>query len=90
MTQPPTLPELVLRILGDRERFGLDMVTTSGGLLHRGTVYLLLSEMEAAGLITSRDDPAPRRHPQMLPRRLYKRAVGWQAALEKLKASVRR
>ena len=38
------------------ERFGLEMVEQSAGDLKRGSVYVILSRMEAKGFVTSRLD----------------------------------
>ena len=62
---------LLLDLLGDGERFGLELVSTSGGRVKRGSVYVTLSRMEAKGFVESRQEERP---PGAigLPRRLYK------------------
>jgi DNA-binding PadR family transcriptional regulator len=69
--------KLVLAILGpNRELSGLEIVNRSGGMLQKGLVYVLLSQMEDVKLITSRlEDTRPGAHPQLLPRRLYRSAA---------------
>ena len=70
---------LLLDLLGDGERFGLELVATSGGRVKRGSVYVLLSRMEAKGFVESRQEE---RAPGAigLPRRLYK-ATSYGAAV---------
>ena len=71
--KPPTISStesLVIDLLGKDERYGLELVDTSGRKLKRGTIYVTLSRMESKGFIVSRsEDP----HPQAigLPRRMY-------------------
>ena len=62
---------VLLDLLGDGERFGLELVATSEGRVKRGSVYVLLSRMEAKGFVESRQEE---RAPGAigLPRRLYK------------------
>jgi DNA-binding PadR family transcriptional regulator len=61
---------VIIDLLRGRERYGLELVDRSGGLLKRGSVYVLLSRMEAKGFVTSRlDDSA--RPPAGATRRLY-------------------
>ena len=62
---------LLLDMLEDRERFGLELVDASGGSVKRGSVYVLLSRMEAKGFVDSRQEE---RQPGAigLPRRLYR------------------
>src|SRR5215510_11820428 len=61
---------LLLDLLGDGERFGLELVATSKGRVKRGSVYVTLSRMEAKGFVASRQEE---RAPGAigLPRRLY-------------------
>ena len=62
---------LLLDLLGDRERFGLELVATSDGRVKRGSVYVTLTRMEAKGFVESRqEDRAP--GAIGLPRRLYR------------------
>ena len=62
---------LLLDLLEDRERFGLELVDASGGSIKRGSVYVLLARMEAKGFVESRQEE---RQPGAigLPRRLYR------------------
>jgi DNA-binding PadR family transcriptional regulator len=62
---------VVLELLHGTERFGLELVETSGGQLKRGSVYVTLARMEAKGFVTSRQEE---RHATAigLPRRLYR------------------
>src|SRR6185436_12280737 len=62
---------LLLDLLGDSERFGLELVSTSGGRVKRGSVYVTLTRMEAKGFVESRQEE---RAPGAigLPRRLYR------------------
>jgi DNA-binding PadR family transcriptional regulator len=62
---------LIVEILGSDERFGLDLVERSSGVLRRGTIYVTLSRMEAKGFLESRQES---REPEEggLPRRLYR------------------
>jgi len=50
---------LVMDLLLGGERFGLELVEQSGGALKRGSVYVILSRMEAKGFVTSRLDDRP-------------------------------
>ena len=61
---------LILDLLEVRERFGLELVTASGGQLKRGTIYVTLGRMETKGFVESRQEE---RAPGAigLPRRLY-------------------
>src|SRR5688500_9657380 len=47
---------LLLDLLEDRERFGLELVERTGGAVKRGSVYVLLSRMEAKGFVESRQE----------------------------------
>jgi DNA-binding PadR family transcriptional regulator len=47
--------ELILDLLGDEEKFGLDLVKESEGALKRGTIYVTLSRMEKRGVIVARE-----------------------------------
>lgn len=60
---------VIIELLRGRERYGLELVDQSGGLLKRGSVYVLLARMEAKGFVTSRLDDSPR--PAGATRRLY-------------------
>jgi DNA-binding PadR family transcriptional regulator len=61
---------LVMDFLLGGERFGLELVEQSGGTLKRGSVYVILSRMEAKGFVTSRLDDRPQ-PPAGPTRRLY-------------------
>jgi DNA-binding PadR family transcriptional regulator len=82
---------LILELLDDEERFGLELVQRSGGTLKRGTVYVTLQRMQDKGYVESRTEPPP---PGAigLPRRLYKAtaygtrvAAAWASAARALK-----
>ncbi len=62
---------LILDLLTGREKFGLELVDTSGGLLKRGSIYVTLGRMEAKGFVESHQEE---RAPGAigLPRRLYR------------------
>ena len=76
---------LVLDLLlsrGNREKYGLEMVTESRGGLKRGTIYVTLGRMEEARLVESHEEPTP--EGETGPRRRLYRATGdgeraWQA-----------
>jgi PadR family transcriptional regulator, regulatory protein PadR len=61
---------LILELLRDGERYGLQLVEESRRRLKRGTVYVTLGRMEEKGYVESRlEDPPP--GAAGLPRRLY-------------------
>lgn len=62
---------LLLDLLEDREKFGLELVDASGGRVKRGSVYVLLARMEGKGFVESRQEERP---PGAigLPRRRYR------------------
>ena len=62
---------LLLDLLEQRERFGLELVEASGGKVKRGSVYVTLARMESKGFVESRQEE---RAPGAigLPRRLYR------------------
>jgi PadR family transcriptional regulator len=63
---------LILELLADAgDRYGLELVEASDGLLKRGTVYVTLGRMEDKGYVTSAQEE---RVPGAigLPRRLYR------------------
>ena len=62
---------LILVLLGDGEKGGLELVRGSEGRLGRGTVYVTLTRMEDKGYISSRPDPASQDRIGMT-RRLYR------------------
>ena len=69
-------------MLGSQERYGLELVHTSGGQLKRGTVYVTLHRMEDKGLLESYVKEKPPTA-SGIPRRMY-RVTGhgaqvWQA-----------
>ena len=65
------LEALILDMLGDGEKFGLQLVAESDGLLKKGTVYVTLGRMADKGLISSRPEPQ-RADAVGLPRRFYR------------------
>ncbi len=60
MKQIPRLSDkefAALELLVNRgEMYGLEMVKASGGVLKRGTIYVMLSRMGDKGYVTSRQD----------------------------------
>jgi PadR family transcriptional regulator, regulatory protein PadR len=62
---------LILELLSEGERFGLELVERSDGKLKRGTVYVTLGRMVEKGYLESRTEP---HDPGAigLPRRLYR------------------
>ena len=54
-----TTEALIMDLLREGERFGLELVDQSGGTLKRGSVYVILARMEAKGFVTSRLDDRP-------------------------------
>ena len=62
---------LLLDLMGGGERFGLELVATSGGRVKRGSVYVTLARMEAKGFVESRQEERAA-GAIGLPRRLYK------------------
>jgi PadR family transcriptional regulator, regulatory protein PadR len=61
----------ILDLLEPGERFGLELVTASGGRLKRGSVYVTLGRMEEKGFVESRQEERPA-GAIGLPRRLYR------------------
>jgi|SRR5215471_16086610 len=61
---------LILELLANGERFGLELVESSGGELKRGTVYVTLGRMVEKGYLESRTEPL-KQGGIGLPRRLY-------------------
>ena len=61
---------LIVELLRDRERYGLELIEASGGRLKRGTIYVTLARMEEKGFVVSRQEE---RQPGAigLPRRMY-------------------
>jgi PadR family transcriptional regulator, regulatory protein PadR len=62
---------LILDLLEDRERFGLELVDRSGGAIKRGSVYVLLARMETKGFVESWQEERPA-GAIGLPRRMYR------------------
>jgi DNA-binding PadR family transcriptional regulator len=62
---------LIIELLQDDERFGLELIEHSGRRLKRGTIYVTLSRMEAKGFVESRQEERPA-GAIGLPRRLYR------------------
>ena len=53
------------------EKYGLELVAGSGGLLRRNAVYVLLGRMEDKGLIEGREEATPQGESGP-PRRVYR------------------
>jgi PadR family transcriptional regulator PadR len=76
-TAPDRLPSissiesLILDLLHDGERYGLELVDASNRRLKRGTIYVTLSRMETKGFVASRQEE-PRAAAIGLPRRMYR------------------
>ena len=76
MSQPP-LPSmsrtesLVMELLRNRERYGLELVDASDGSLKRGSVYVILARMEEKGFVESRQEDRAAGS-SAAPRRLYR------------------
>ena len=62
---------LLMDLLRDSERYGLELVEASGGTLKRGSVYVILTRMEEKGFIVSHQEERPP-GASGLPRRLYR------------------
>ena len=62
---------LILDLLSGRERFGLELVETSGGRLKRGSIYVTLGRMEVKGFVESYQEERAA-GAIGLPRRLYR------------------
>jgi DNA-binding PadR family transcriptional regulator len=54
------------------EMYGLEMVKASGGLLKRGSIYVILGRLEDKGFVESRKEELDSSVPPTAPRRLYK------------------
>ena len=73
----PRLPSMsrtesiVMELLRGRERYGLELVEASRGVLKRGSVYVILARMEEKGFVDSRQEERPQGS-SGLPRRLYR------------------
>ncbi|NOX72353.1 MAG: PadR family transcriptional regulator [Alphaproteobacteria bacterium] len=71
MKQLSKLEYAILDLLrSGRERYGLEMVRDSGGVLKRGSIYVTLSRMQKKGYVASRQENEPK--DPGLPLRLYK------------------
>lgn len=62
---------LIIGLLGNHERYGLELIEESANKLKRGTIYVTLTRMEAKGFIASRQEE-PRPGAIGLPRRMYR------------------
>ena len=62
---------LLLDLLETGECFGLELVAKSGGRVKRGSVYVILTRMEAKGFVESRQEER-NVAAAGLPRRLYR------------------
>jgi DNA-binding PadR family transcriptional regulator len=60
-----------MELLRGRERYGLELVDTSRGVLKRGSVYVILARMEEKGFVESRQEDRAQ-GVSGLPRRLYR------------------
>ncbi len=58
-------------LLSNGESYGIEIVKGSNGILARGTVYVLLRELEEMGLVESRAEQHTPPH-IAIPRRLYR------------------
>jgi PadR family transcriptional regulator, regulatory protein PadR len=71
--KPPSMAateRLIMELLRDGERYGLELIEASSGRLKRGTIYVTLGRMERKGFVTSRQEAQPA-GAIGLPRRLY-------------------
>jgi len=62
---------VVLELLRDGERYGLEIVRLSEGRLKRGTAYTTLNRMQQKGYVKSRSEEKPA-HVPGIPRRLFR------------------
>jgi PadR family transcriptional regulator, regulatory protein PadR len=87
---PPRLSEkeyVILSLLrSGGERFGLELVKDSGGILKRGTIYVTLSRMAEKGFVTSRQEHSPG-DPGM-PRRYFSMSGNGALALRSFEAAM--
>ena len=66
-----SIESVILDLLQDGTRFGLELVEASGGRLKRGSVYVTLARMETKGFVESwQEERAP--GAIGLPRRMYR------------------
>jgi PadR family transcriptional regulator len=70
-TTLPAKERIILELLADGPKYGLELVEASGGALKRGTVYVTLGRMEAKGFVESEQEAA-RSGAIGLPRRIYR------------------
>lgn len=73
--------KVILQLLRDGERYGLQLVEESGGRLKRGTVYVTLGRMEEKGYLHSRLEERAGEEGG-LPRRLYRPTALGRRVLE--------
>jgi DNA-binding PadR family transcriptional regulator len=66
-----SVESLILDLLLDGERYGLELVDASNRQLKRGTIYVTLSRMETKGFVVSRQEE-PHAAAIGLPRRMYR------------------
>ena len=66
-----SIESLIIYLLREEERYGLQLVEASSRQLKRGTIYVTLSRMEAKGFIASRQEE-PIAGAIGLPRRMYR------------------
>ena len=66
-----TTESLIIDLLHDGERYGLELIEASNRRLKRGTIYVTLARMETKGFIVSKQEE---RRPAAigLPRRMYR------------------
>jgi DNA-binding PadR family transcriptional regulator len=66
-----SIESLIIDLLREEERYGLELVEASDRRLKRGTIYVTLARMEAKGFISSRQEE--RNAAAIgLPRRMYR------------------
>jgi DNA-binding PadR family transcriptional regulator len=66
-----SVESLIIDLLRDGERYGLELVDASNRKLKRGTIYVTLSRMETKGFVVSRQEE-PHAAAIGLPRRMYR------------------
>lgn len=66
-----SVESLIIDLLRDGEKYGLELVDASNRKLKRGTIYVTLSRMETKGFVVSRQEET---HAAAigLPRRMYR------------------
>jgi DNA-binding PadR family transcriptional regulator len=65
-----SIESLIIDLLRDEERYGLELVEASNRQLKRGTIYVTLARMETKGFVASRQEE-PHAGAIGLPRRMY-------------------